>query len=251
MDDGARAVSERSLEGTIARLAPEAYYQSPGGRRFLIAAALIAALPQGARVLDVECGIGPAAVDLAEAFGCRVTAFDNYAPYLAFGRQNAVARGVGKLVTFKPLDGAAAATAFEAGTFDLVLGLGGAMSDTLPGGLAGGFGAAAGWCRHGGHLVCGDLVAPGTPSELMRFVFGDSLTSEADFLATLDRAGFDLVFAARATGPDWDEMRATMNRLRDRSLDLGPPDERQRQRLTEAARNHPEVAYLNVLARKR
>jgi hypothetical protein len=46
-------------------------------------------------------------------------------------------------------------------------------------------------------------------------------------------------------------MRATMNRLRDRSLDLGPPDERQRQRLTEAARNHPEVAYLNVLARKR
>jgi SAM-dependent methyltransferase len=235
----------------MARLSPEAYYQSPGGRRFLVAAALIAALSPGSRALDVECGIGPAAVDIAEGFGCRVVAFDNYAPYLAFGRQNAVARGVGKQVTFRSLDGAAALTAFEAGTFDLVLGLGGAMSDTLPGGLRGGFDAAATWLKPGGHLICGDLVAPGSPSDLMRVVFGDSLYGETEFLATLDDAGFDLVFAARATGADWDEMRATMNRLRDRSLDLGPPDERQRQRLTEAARNHPEVAYLNVLARKR
>jgi hypothetical protein len=46
-------------------------------------------------------------------------------------------------------------------------------------------------------------------------------------------------------------MKATIARLRERSLDLGPPDERRRQHLTEAARNHPELAYLNVLARKR
>jgi hypothetical protein len=32
---------------------------------------------------------------------------------------------------------------------------------------------------------------------------------------------------------------------------LGPADERHRQRLTEAARTHPEIAYLNVVARKR
>ncbi|MEA2524480.1 MAG: hypothetical protein QOF73_1707 [Thermomicrobiales bacterium] len=251
MDDGAPRLSDRSLEGIMGRLAPEAYYQSPGGRRFLIAAALIANVPRGARVLDVECGIGPAAVDIAEAFGCKVVAFDNYAPYLAFGRQNAAGRGVGKQVSFRPLDGIAAVTAFEAGSFDLVLGLGGAMSDTIPGGLRGGFGAAAAWSKPGGYLICGELVTPGTPSELMRVVFGESLHGEAEFLATLNEAGFDLAFAARATGSDWDEMRATMNLLRDRSLDLGPPEERQRQRLTEAARNHPEVAYLNVLARKR
>jgi SAM-dependent methyltransferase len=251
MDDGAGVTSTRSLEGIIGRLSPEAFYQSPGGQRFLIAAALIADVATGARVLDVECGIGPAAVDIAEAFGSKVVAFDNYAPYLAFGRQNAVARGVGKQVTFRPLDGPAALSTFEPGTFDLVLGLGGAMGDTLPGGLRGGFAAAAAWLRPGGYLICGDLVAPGTPSDLMRFVFGDSLHAESEFLSTLDDAGFALVFAARASGADWDEMSATMNRLRDRSLDLGPPDERQRQRLTEAARNHPELAYLNVLARKR
>jgi hypothetical protein len=42
-----------------------------------------------------------------------------------------------------------------------------------------------------------------------------------------------------------------MERLRARSLDLGPEDERLRQQLTEAARTHPEVAYLNVVARKK
>ena len=241
----------RSLAGIIAGLSPEAYYQSPGGRRFLIAAALLAGIPHGARVLDVECGIGTAAVDLAEAFGCRVIAFDNYPPYLAFGRQHAIARGVGKLVTFRSLDGAAALTALEGETFDLVLGLGGALSDTLPGGLAGGLAAAARWCAPGGHLICGDLVAPGSPSDLMRFIFGDGLTGEGDFFAAIDRAGFELVFAARATSADWDAMRQTMDRLRERSLDLGPPDERQRQRLTQAARNHPELAYLSVLARRR
>jgi hypothetical protein len=46
-------------------------------------------------------------------------------------------------------------------------------------------------------------------------------------------------------------MLGTKERLRARSLDLGPEDERQRQQLTEAARTHPEVAFLNVLARKK
>jgi hypothetical protein len=85
----------------------------------------------------------------------------------------------------------------------------------------------------------------------MRFVFGETLLGEEDFFAAVAEAGFDLVFAARATSADWDAMREMMRRLRERALDLGPPDERQRQKLTEAARNHPELAYLNVLARRR
>jgi cyclopropane fatty-acyl-phospholipid synthase-like methyltransferase len=251
MADGSRPASPRSLEGIVSGLSPDAYYQSPGGRRFLIAAALLADLPHGARVLDVESGIGSGAVDLAEAFGAKVTAFDNYAPYLAFGRQNAAARGVGKSVQFKSLDGAEALNAIESGIFDVVLGLGGALTDTIPGGLEGGFAAAAKWCRPGGHLIAGELVTPSAPSDLMKHVFGGGLRSEGDFLSALEGAGFELVFSTRATSADWDDMRATMAKLRDRSLDLGPPDERQRQGLTEAARNHPEVAYLNVLARKR
>jgi SAM-dependent methyltransferase len=245
------APETRTLESTLARLSPEAYYQSPGGRRMLIAGALVAGVKPGTRVLDVQCGIGSASVDLAEAFSCVVTGFDDYSPYLAFGRQQAAARGVGKQVTFKPIAGPEAPDAFGAGSFDLVLGLGGGLSDTLPGGLAGGIAAASRWLVPGGLVIAGDLVAPGTPSDLMQFVFGESLLGEERYFQTLDEAGYDIVFACRSTSADWDQMRSTMDRLRQRSLDLGPDDERQRQRLTDAARNHPELAYLNVVARKR
>lgn len=246
-----RADATASLDSILAGLSPDAYYQSPGGRRFLIAGAMLAGVRRGSRVLDVACGIGPAAVDMAEAFGCKVTGFDNFAPYLAFGRQLANSRGVGKQVSFKELDGDEPLSAFEPETFDVVLGLGGGLTDSLPGGLTAGFRAAAEWLVPGGILIAGDLVSPVPPSELMRIVFGESLRSESAFLTALTSSGFDVVFASRATRADWDEMKATMNKLRERSLDLGPPDEQQRLRLTEAAQDHPEIAYLNVVARKR
>lgn len=239
-----------TLEGVMAGLAPEGWYQSPGGRRFLVAAALLAGIPRGGHAIDVQCGIGSASVDLAEGFGCTVTAFDDYAPYLAFGRQQAAARGVGKQVEFRALAGKDAANAFAPGSADVVLGLGGGLGDTLPGGIAGGLSAASAWLKPGGVLVLGDLVAPGEPSDLMQIVFGESLIGEEALLAALRGAGFTTVFAARSTSADWDDMAATMARLRERSLDLGPEDERHRQRLTAAARNHPEIAYLNVVARK-
>ena len=246
-----RAETGQSLDAIVSSLASDAFYQSPGGRRFLIAAAMLSGIRQGSRVLDVACGIGPASVDIAEAFGCKVTGFDNFAPYLAYGRQLANSRGVGKQVSFKELDGDEPLTAFEHDSFDVVLGLGGGVSDSLPGGLDAGFQAAAGWLAPGGVLIAGDLVSPVEPSELMRIVFGDSLRSEEAFLSSLIGAGFDVIFASRATRSDWDTLKATMNTLRERSLDLGPPDERNRSKLTEAAQDHPEIAYLNVVARKR
>ena len=243
-------IAAGSLDDIIAKLAPDAYYQSPGGRRFLIAATLLAGVQRGARALDAGCGIGPAAVDLAEAFGCRVSAFDNFAPYLTFGRQLAASRGIGKLVSFKELDRDQPLTAYEANSFDVVLGLGGGLTDSLPGGLTAGFAAASRWLRPGGVLICGDLVSPAPPSELMQLVFGPSLRSETDYLAALTGAGFEPVFVSRASRADWDTMRTTMSRLRERSLDLGPPDETNRLQLTEAAQDHPEIAYLNVVARR-
>ncbi len=247
----ARPTQVLSLESLQARLSPEDFYQSPGGRRMLIALALVAGLPAGVRVLDVQCGIGSASVDLAEAFDASVTGFDDYAPYLAFGKNQASSRGVSKKVTFQKVRGEDAIEAIPADSFDVVLGLGGGLSDTLPGGLAGGLSAASSWLTDSGVVILGDLVSPGPPSALMSLIFGDSLMSEDDYLKTVDEAGFDLIFAARSSGSDWDQMASTMERLRQRSLDLGPDDERNRQRLTEAARTHPEIAYLNVAARKR
>jgi SAM-dependent methyltransferase len=246
-----RPDSGPSLDAIVGSLSPDMYYQSPGGRRFLIAASLLAGVRRGGRVLDVGCGIGPASVDIAEAFGCRVVGFDNFAPYLAFGRQLANARGVGKLVSFKELDRDEPLSAFEPESFEVVLGLGGGVTDSLPGGSSAGFQAAANWLVPGGILIVGDLVSPVPPSELMRILFGESLRSEHAFLTALNAAGFDVIFAARATTADWETMKFTMAKLRERSLDLGPSDERSRSTLTEAAQDHPEIAYLNVVARKR
>lgn len=241
----------RSLEQILSPLSPDAYYQTPGGRRTLLAYALIAGVPQGARVLDVQCGIGSSAVDMAEAFGATVYGFDDYPAYLAFGRQLASNRGLSKQIDFQAVSGERAVESYPEESFDLVLGLGGGLSDTIPGGLEGGLAAAHRWLKPQGVIITGDLVAPGIPSNLMRIVFGEKLHGEDDYLAAIDAAGFDVIYAGRSTTRDWDQVSDTMDRLRARSLDLGPEDERQRQQLTEAARTHPEVAFLNVLARKR
>ncbi|MGE3796377.1 MAG: cyclopropane-fatty-acyl-phospholipid synthase family protein [Thermomicrobiales bacterium] len=243
--------SMTSLESMVASLSPESWYQSPGGRRTLLALALAAGVRKGARILDVQCGIGSASVDLAELYQADVTAFDDYPPYLAFGKQRANARGVGKRTNFLAIAGKDARAAIPEASFDVVLGLGGGLSDTLPGGLAGGLEAATAWLVGGGVLILGELVTPGPTSDLMRFVFGKSLISEQAFLEAITDAGFDVIFAFRSSSSDWDQMAETMQKLRDRHLDLGPEDERQRQSLTTAARNHPELAYLNVACRKR
>lgn len=243
--------TNRSLEQLLAQLSPDDYYQSPGGRRTLLAYALIAGIPQGARVLDVQCGIGSSAVDIAESFGATVYGFDDYPAYLAFGRQLANNRGLAKQIDFQAVSGAKAVESYPAHDFDLVLGLGGGLSDTIPGGFEGGLTAAHRWLKPKGVIITGDLIAPGKPSDLMRMVFGQKLHAEDDYLALIDHAGFEVIYASRSTTRDWDKVSTTMERLRARSLDLGPEDERLRQRLTEAARTHPEVAFLNVVARKR
>jgi SAM-dependent methyltransferase len=187
---------------------------------------------------------------MAEAFDASVYGFDDYPAYLAFGRQLASSRGVGKRIDFQAIQGAKALESYPDGDFDVVLGLGGGLSDTIPGGFAGGLAAARRWLKPKGIIITGDLIAPGQPSDLMKIVFGEKLHAEDDYLQAIGDAGFEVIYAGRSTTRDWDQMLRNMERLRARALDLGPEDERQRQQLTEAARTHPEVAFLNVVARK-
>ncbi len=85
----------------------------------------------------------------------------------------------------------------------------------------------------------------------MEIVFEGSLVDERAYLAGVSEAGFDPIFVSRATSADWEVMKATIGSLRERNLVVGTDDEQLRLRLTEAAQDHPEIAYLNVLARKR
>lgn len=58
----------------------------------------ISALPQAANVLDLGCGTGRSTLLLAEETGGRVTAVDNFAPYLEQLQRAAATRGLGHLI---------------------------------------------------------------------------------------------------------------------------------------------------------
>jgi 2-polyprenyl-3-methyl-5-hydroxy-6-metoxy-1,4-benzoquinol methylase len=77
--------------------------------------------PAGLRVLEVGCGAGATAVELARR-GHLVAALDRSPAMLQRTRNHAVTSGVGELVT--PLLGDAHQLMFSTGTFDLVLALG-------------------------------------------------------------------------------------------------------------------------------
>jgi SAM-dependent methyltransferase len=251
VDDELTLVGSASLDGVAATLSPDAFYLSPGGRTFLLAASLIAGVPRGARVLDIGCGLGPAAVDLAEAFACRVTGFDSYEPYLRVARSTAVERGVGSLVSFRQMADRQPLAEFRHGAYDVVLGLGGVLTETIPGGLEAGVAAAAAWLSVGGVLICGDFVASAEPSELIETIYGAKLRTEAVFFDVLHEFGFDLIYAARATRADWIQLHHTLTILRDRGITLRPPDNPVLDRITTAAAMHPEVSFLNIVARRR
>jgi ubiquinone/menaquinone biosynthesis C-methylase UbiE len=77
--------------------------------------------PAGLRVLEIGCGAGATAVQLARR-GHLVAALDRIPAMLQRTRNHAVTSGVGELVT--PILGDAHQLGFATGTFDLVLALG-------------------------------------------------------------------------------------------------------------------------------
>ena len=108
-----RVYEQTSLEAGILR------------RRQQVALAWIEQLsrshPEGLRVLEIGCGAGATAVELARR-GHLVTALDSSPTMLGRTRNHAVTAGVGELVT--PILGDAHRLGFATGTFDLVLALG-------------------------------------------------------------------------------------------------------------------------------
>ncbi len=59
---------------------------------------------EGWRVLDLACGKGAVAVELAERVGCRVLGVDAFAPFIGSARAWAKERGVGRLVRWRVAD---------------------------------------------------------------------------------------------------------------------------------------------------
>ncbi len=94
MEDERALVGAPALDTLAADLAPDPLYVSPGGRRFLLAASLIAGVPRGARVLDVGCGPGRYCVELAAGGAAEVVGVDLAPGMLAIAARLAAERGV-------------------------------------------------------------------------------------------------------------------------------------------------------------
>ena len=101
-------------------------YTSPAGKEFTFAAARFAGINPSSHVLDMGCGYGDGACNMASEFRCRVTACDISGENIEFARQLAVERNVSHLIDFKTLD--LLSDTLPENSFDLVLAEGGVLS---------------------------------------------------------------------------------------------------------------------------
>lgn len=101
-------------------------YTSPAGQECTLAAGRFAGVHPASRVLDLGCGYGDGACNLAREFRCRVTAIDISEENIGFAREAAIERGVSHLIDFAVGDIASAD--FSEEPFELILAEGGVLS---------------------------------------------------------------------------------------------------------------------------
>jgi sarcosine/dimethylglycine N-methyltransferase len=101
-------------------------YSSPAGKEHTRAAGRFALINPASRVLDMGCGYGDGATNLAQEFRCRVTAIDISEENIGMARSLAVDKGVSHLINFEAKNILEANYAEE--PFDLVLAEGGVLT---------------------------------------------------------------------------------------------------------------------------
>lgn len=186
-------------------------YTSPAGKEFTLAAGKIAGINPSSTVLDMGCGYGEGACNLAEQFRCRVTALDSSPENLKFAGDLAVQRGVSHLITFTATDILAAD--YAESPFELALAEGGVLSFV---GRKRGLALAAQWLAPRGWFAFSDLVvlSEKVPDEV-RAIFEDDkyrYESEASYRTLVKENGFDVFLASLVPHSGWDNYYAHMAR---------------------------------------
>ena len=101
-------------------------YTSPAGKEFTFAAARFAGINPSSHVLDIGCGYGAGACNIATEFRCKVTAIDQSTENIEFARQVAIENHVSHLITFETSD--IFSMDFSKTPFDLIIAEGGVLS---------------------------------------------------------------------------------------------------------------------------
>jgi phosphoethanolamine N-methyltransferase len=174
-------------------------YMAPGGPGH-VAKMLDGIETSGKRVLDIGCGLGGPAFEMARTHGAHVVGIDLEAPLVARATRAAAALGLGDRCTYQTVT--AGPLPFPDQSFDVAISSG---AFTQVGDKAGIFGEVYRILRPGGHLSCYEwLKSDGEYSDDMRYwmeVEGLTYVLETlqDYQDRLTNAGFMEVVAEDAT----------------------------------------------------
>lgn len=176
-------------------------YMAPGGPGN-VAKLLAGTDPEGKRILDVGCGIGGPAFEMAGTHGAEVVGIDLEEPLIERARRSAAERGLEDRCRFRVVE--RGPFPFDAGSFDIVLSSG-AITQTS------GTEALIAECfrvlRPGGFLTCYEWMRTDAPysDEMLYWFRMEGLTYSLETLDTFGRmfrdAGFVDVVATDAS--DW------------------------------------------------
>lgn len=186
-------------------------YSSPAGKEYTLAAGRFALINPASRVLDMGCGYGDGATNLAQEFRCRVTAIDISDENIQFARALAIDKGVSHLINFEAKN--VLESDYTEAPFDLVLAEGGVLSFIS---REKGLRLASSWLCDRGWFAFSDLVmlSERVPDEVKR-IFEDEkyhYETEASYRAMIAAAGFDIQLLCMAPQSGWDNYYAHMAR---------------------------------------
>jgi 2-polyprenyl-3-methyl-5-hydroxy-6-metoxy-1,4-benzoquinol methylase len=186
-------------------------YSSPAGREYTLTAGRFALINPASRVLDMGCGYGDGATNLAQEFRCRVTAIDISEENIGIARSLAVDKGVSHLINFETKNILEAD--YTEAPFDLVLAEGGVLTFIS---RKHGLSLASSWLCPRGWFAFSDLIvlSERVPDDVKR-IFEDEkyhYETESSYRAMIAAAGFDIHLLCMVPQSGWDNYYAHMAR---------------------------------------
>jgi 2-polyprenyl-3-methyl-5-hydroxy-6-metoxy-1,4-benzoquinol methylase len=190
---------------------PHTNYTSPAGKEFTCTAARVAGINPSSRVLDMGCGYGDGACNLAGEFRCRITACDSSDDNIEIARTAAVDRNVSHLIDFRQVDLLAAD--FSEEPFELILAEGGVLSYIN---RRKGLTIAHNWLVSRGWMAFSDLViiADAVPDEI-KAIYDDAnyhYETEHSYRELITAANMEVHCMSLVPPSGWDNYYAHMAR---------------------------------------
>ncbi len=182
----------------------------------------LAALPMGARVLDIACGNGEFLCRVAERYGASGVGIDLSPDFVPLARQRLIDRGLTERLEIIEGDGADYQAAAESS--DMVSCLG---ASWIWNGYAGTLQALSRWTKPGGIILSGEPFLIGAPPaeyfETEDFE-PDTFGSHVGNVHTGEQLGLRFLSAVVSSHDDWDRYEGYQSAAIERYAEANPED---------------------------